>query len=95
MSAIGMPGGGIALAAVILLLTAGLAEARGGGSRGGGSSGGSRSYSSHSYSSHSYGSHSGRAPIGFGRGTCTTAACRGKHPTGTFSYPIFPKKHSQ
>ena len=88
MSDIGVIARIIVPAAVILLVTAGIAEARGGG---GGRSGGGGGRSGGSHSSMS---HAGRGAIGWGRGTCRSASCLAKHPTGSFMHPIFPKKRT-
>jgi hypothetical protein len=82
---------------VILLITAGIADARGGGSRDSGFGGGRSAGigSSRSGGAHGFASRSSRPVVGWGHGTCKSATCLGKHPTGTYMHPIFPKKRAQ
>jgi hypothetical protein len=79
----------VALAAGLSLALPDGAEAK--------SSTSSSTYHSHSSGSHgrhsSSASHNDKGDIHYIRKTCKTAACKKKHPSGTYMIPIKPKKH--
>ncbi len=78
----------VMLAAGLSLVLASGAEAK--------STSSSRTYHSRSSGTHGHASSTSRKGNGdlhFIRKTCKTAACKKKHPTGSYEIPIRPKKH--